>query len=199
MPILGVIAASRPPVPSGTYVSIATLDISSNTDVSTLQFSGISDKYVRLQLRGYVRTNRGDTQDALLIRFNGDSGGSNYSTQAFFGAGGNTTNNPGTATAGSNSSIGSTSFTGLINGNNGSGSTEFSPFLVDINNFSSSQYKNVYFIGGTGVRSTTNNRLGFVVGNWRNTSSLVTSITFATIGTQFLAGSKIALYGIKGE
>lgn len=197
MPILGTIASSRQGVPAGTYVSIATLNVTSDTDTSLLSFSAIPSVYVRLQVRAFIRTNRGDYQDNIVIRFNGDSTSGNYSTHQFYGAGGNSTTTPVADNYASSSGIGSAGMTGLINGNTGN-SNLYAPFILDINNFTSSQYKSARFWGASVFDSTTLNRTGLIGGNWRNTSSLISSISFSTLGSQIKAGSYIALYGIKG-
>jgi len=197
MPILGVIASSKLGTPAGTFISLATLNVTSDTNTSSLSFTGIPSTYVRLQVRAFIRTNRADSQDNIVIRFNGDSTSGNYSTHQFYGAGGNSTTTPVADNYASASGVGSSGMTGLINGNSND-SNLYSPFVLDINNYSSTQYKSARFWGASVFDSTTLNRTGLIGGNWRNTSSLISSISFSTLGSQIKAGSYIALYGIKG-
>jgi hypothetical protein len=183
------------PVPTGTFISLGTINITSATNTSSVSFTGIPSYYPRLQIRGYVHTNRADVQDAFTLRFNGDSGASNYSTHQFNGSGGLSYSNLTSSNDSSHDSIGSTAFTGLIGGNTGVPA----PIIIDIANVRSDQYKGVLMYGGEQVNNTSDNKLGFTSGNFRNTSSLINSITFHCIGSQFKADTKIALYGIKGE
>lgn len=198
MPILGVIASSIQSEPRGTFESIATITVASDTTTTSLSFTSIPADYVRLQIRGYIRTNRADNQDALTLQFNSDTTSGNYSTHIGAGAGGSSLSTITGAANTSTAQIGSTAFTGLIMGNSPA-SDFFSPFTFDIWNAASSTYKAVTFLGGMQLQSQSNNRLGIVSGNWRNTSSLITSIQFASIGSQLKAGSKIALYGMKNS
>jgi hypothetical protein len=184
-------------VPTGTFISLATFDMTSNTSISSVSFTNIPDYYVRLQLRGNLRTNRADVQDAFTMRFNGDSGASSYSTHQLYGTGGSSYTSLAVDYYPTNNEIGDTNFTGVIAGGNAE-SGVFSPLIVDINNMNANQYKGAVFYGGVVTSSIGNNRTGFISGNWRNSTSKVTSITFACIGTTFSAGSKLALYGIKG-
>jgi hypothetical protein len=182
-------------VPPGTFISLATINITSATNTSSVSFTNIPSVFPRLQIRGYVHTNRADVQDTFTLRFNGDSGASNYSTRQFNGSGGLSYSNLTSANDGGHDSIGSTAFTGLIGGNTGVPA----PIIIDIANVRSDQYKGVLMYGGEQPNSTSDGRIGFTAGNFRNTNSLITSITFHCIGTQFKTDTKIALYGIKGE
>jgi hypothetical protein len=184
-------------IPTGTFISLATFDMTSNTSISSVSFTNIPDYYVRLQLRGNLRTNRADVQDAFTMRFNGDSGASSYSTHQFYGTGGSSYTSLAVDYYPTNNEIGDTNFTGLIAG----GSAEsgvFSPIIVDINNMNANQYKGALFYGGIVTSDISNNRTGFMTGNWRNSTNKVSSVTFACIGNTFSAGSKLSLYGIKG-
>jgi hypothetical protein len=208
MPIVGTIAGASArgygglrqfaaPVPTGTFISLATFDMTSSTSISSVSFTNIPDYYVRLQLRGNLRTNRADVQDAFTMRFNGDSGASSYSTHQFYGNGGSSYTSLAVDYYPTNNEIGDTNFTGVIAGNNAESSV-FSPLIVDINNMNANQYKGAVFYGGVVTSAIANNRTAFISGNWRNSTDKVTTITFACIGTTFSAGSKLALYGIKG-
>jgi hypothetical protein len=75
---------------------------------------------------------------------------------------------------------------------------------IDILNYSStSQYKTLRAFWGLNLNSADSSgsygRMGISSGNWRNTSSGITSITFyPTLGSLLTQYSSFSLYGIRG-
>jgi hypothetical protein len=123
----------------------------------------------------------------MSIRFNSDSG-SNYSVHRLIGDG-------------SVYSTAATNTTSVINdfvAGNTSPTGSFAGFVMDIlDSYSTTKNKTTRTLVGR-IVGTGETAVALVSGNWRNTGS-ITSVTFAPInGTNFIAGSRFSLYGIRG-
>jgi hypothetical protein len=196
MPILGILASSRPAFELvGSYDSLATVTVPSG-GVASVTFAGIPTGYKHLQIRGIAQTNRtGYVVDLTTVRFNSDTG-ANYSSHNLFG-GYNTTPN---VTANANVSSSLMQFNGL---NSGVGTNVFTGIIMDILDYAdTNKYKTVRNLQGFDVNGTVGTgSLGGTIalssGSWRSTVA-VNSITISMIdGTLFNQYSQFALFGVK--
>ena len=165
----------------GDYDSIQTVTLGSNA--ASISFSSIPSTYKHLQIRGNLN-NTGT--DAALVTFNSDTG-SNYARHRIAGNG-STTNAAGQASQ--------TNF--YINSLMGFFATAsvFSPVILDVLDYKeTTKYKTARSLTGS-----EDNSVGGVEmdsGLWQNTAAIST-ITFTAASGNWLAGSTLALYGIKG-
>lgn len=170
-----------------TYELIETIPITSNTSSITFaNLASFSTTYRHLQIRGTGRSNRGDDNSAVGIRFNGDTG-SNYSFHNIQTLSGNWD----TANSGSHTSI-TLGYT-LAAATTASG--HYGGFIIDIlEPYNSNKFKTVKAFSG---QPSGRNFICVASGNWRNTNS-VTSVTLIdAAGTNFVSGSSFSLYGIR--
>ena len=158
---------------------------------SSVTFSSLAtyaSDYKHLQLRLVARTDRNQASDSSLMRFNGDSG-SNYSWHSLL-----------VADTSAVLSEGFASQTLMRSGRlSGSPTTAnvFAASVIDILDPYSTT-KNTTIRVSDGFMAATSNWVGLGSGAWYNTSAL-TSITLDQVfGTNFVAGSRFSLYGIKG-
>jgi hypothetical protein len=161
--------------------------IVSGSSTSSVVFSGLgsySSTYKHFQLRLTVRTDRPINQDdSIRIRYNSDTG-SNYSFHGLRGY------------SGSVSSFAGTSVDyGYLNdytAASGTPANNFTAFVIDIlDPYSTSKFK-------TGRTLTGSSNLAHVMLSshlWRSTSS-VTSLQLYS-GSNFVAGTRMSLYGVK--
>jgi hypothetical protein len=201
-PILtGVIASGISGNLSSTaYESIATYVVSSPQASITL--GSIPQTYKHLQVRLIGRTSRADyTIEDINLQMNGDTGSSSYTWHRMY-------SNPSVPTGGTATTAASagasyinsiaivstaTTTTGMVGGG-----------IIDILDYTNTnKYKTIKSINGVDNNQEAN---GFAVsgfselmsGNWMNTAA-VTSLTFTpTTGSNIIAPTHIALYGIKG-
>jgi hypothetical protein len=188
MPILGIMASSRPAFELvGSYDSLATITVPSG-GVASITFSGIPNIYKHLQIRGIAKDDRAsNVNDGIVVQFNSDTG-ANYTRHRLFGQGG------GTAEAGAN-----TSQTGtlLYSGTGGaSGANIFGAFVMDVLDYTNTnKYKTMRALDGVDANGS-----GYIAldsGLWLNTAA-ITTITFTPqSGTIFTEHSSFALYGVK--
>jgi hypothetical protein len=183
--IPGVIASSYPKA-SGAFESIATVT-AGTTGITQLTFSGISQTYNSLQIRGLYQDNNSATASLRYqIRLNGDTG-TNYAYHYLAGDGS-------TVTATGNSSVSSMWVWG---GGIGSGATScFGVSIVDIHDYTSTT-RNKTIRALAGNERNGGNTVALSSGLWINTAA-VTSITLMAVSVEFSVGSTFALYGIKG-
>jgi hypothetical protein len=184
---LGVLAASGGgSAPS--FESIATYTATGGE--TTITLSSIPQTFKHLQLRCITKdayTASSGAQE-LGIRFNGDSG-SNYSTHRL------QANSAVIAQSGSAS-------TAIIDRSPiiniyGNLSNYYGAAIVDIHQYSStSQYKTLRSFTGADW-NTPDGKMAMSSGSWMNTAA-ITSIAITGFISGAAAGSKYALYGIKG-
>ena len=85
MPILGIMASQiSGHLETNSYESIATVSLGSSQ--STIAFSSIPSTFKHLQLRLFLKDDRGLNRDSVKLTFNGDTA-SNYTEHALFGDG----------------------------------------------------------------------------------------------------------------
>ena len=181
-PILGIWASQNYTRITGSYDSIQTVNVTSNT--ASISFSSIPSTYKHLQIRSI---SAGDQNVGVRCRFNGDTG-SNYAWHEI------------AAGAGYGASVyayNGTSQTSiqLLDQQLGN-STNFNTNITDILDYTSTN-KNKTTRTLTGVRGGSGGFIYFVSGLWINTSA-VTSMTLYPFTGNFVANTTFALYGIKG-
>jgi hypothetical protein len=188
MPILGIMASSRPAFELvGSYDSLATVTVGA-TSVASIEFAGIPSGYKHLQIRGIARTANAVTYGGLRLQVGNGSAdtASNYSTHDLTGDGA-------TATAGATANntnifIGSIASASLA-------SNIFGTSVIDILDYAdTNKYKTVRTLAGVDGNGSGFSRL--FSGSWRSTSAINTIKIFSTSGN-FVQYSSFALYGIK--
>ena len=187
------------PVSTTAYESIATYVVSSPQGVITL--GSIPQTYKHLQVRITGRTSRSDyTIEDINLQMNGDTG-SNYTWHRMY-------SNPSVPTGGTATTAASTSATYInsvgIMATAASSTYMVGGAIIDILDYTNTnKYKTVKSITGTDLNQEQNSTgvSGFTElmgGNWMNTAA-ITSLSFSpTTGTNIIAPTHIALYGIKG-
>jgi hypothetical protein len=192
-PNLGIIASSISGhlfTLVGNYDALGTVTVPSG-GLSTITFAGIPSTYTHLQIRAFVKTNRGTYgRDEFSLQFNSDTA-SNYSWHTLYGDGG-------TALAygiGSDTKIDA----GYIAG--GAGTSMFGAGVVDILDYANTnKYKTIRSLTGhdhNGVIAGIHAIVNLNSGSWRSTNA-INSITIGVIsGTAFNEYSEFALYGVK--
>jgi hypothetical protein len=182
MPILGTVASStRQGLSTGSYESIATINVVSNT--ASVTFSDIPNTYKHLQIRGSVLTSAPNNDCAL--RFNSDTG-SNYHRHAIYGTGSTVlsfTTTP--ATAASVSFSQPTGVPGV--------------FVADILDYANTnKRKTLRSIWGYDNPSGADYN-GFYSSLWANTNAITSITIFNTLTSSTINQyTSIGLYGIKG-
>lgn len=161
--------------------------IVSNTSTNTVIFnvSSLSSSYKHLQIRSTGRSTQALSDSIQWIRFNGDTG-ANYSYHWITGNGTTVSSNGGTSTTliRAGTDIGSTS-SGSIFGAN----------IIDIlDPFSSTKNKTVRSLSGA-IGATS--QIFLLSGSWMSTAA-VTSIYVYVNNENWVPGTRISLYGIKG-
>jgi hypothetical protein len=169
------------PVVPSSYESIAT---ATPTSGSSITFSSIPATYKSLQIRYSVISL--SASGFIQMRLNTDTG-SNYNWHYLNG-------NNTVASAGN--SAGSSTIMRLFGNVSGTVTTYPNVGIVDILDYeSTTKNKTIRAITGADNNTTTDGEIYLSSGLWRNTAA-VTDVTLL-IGSGFLTGSTIALYGIK--
>jgi hypothetical protein len=189
MPILGILASSRPAFELvGSYDSLATVTVPSG-GVASITFAGIPTGYKHLQIRGIAKSDEtGGSADSLRLRFNSDTG-ANYSRHRLYGY---------------NSVIyasgaGSTTYMQTFDYpySDSGGTNTFGAGVLDILDYANtSKYKTIRNLAGVETNAAVNSALSLFSGSWRNTDA-ITTITLTTGSGNFVQYSQFALYGIR--
>lgn len=185
MPILGIMASQISGhlwQPEGAYDSLATVTVGA-TAVANIEFAGIPSTYKHLQLRIIANSS---TTDALIIRFNGDSG-SNYARHRIDGSGSAAT----AVGGGSNTSIGL-----AVTGGFPSNTSIFGAAIVDILDYTSTN-KNKTVRALDGGDKNGSGYVSFESGLWYATPVAINSITITPATGTITQHSSFALYGAK--
>jgi hypothetical protein len=188
MPVLGIVASQISGhlfAPSGAYDSIATTTLATAT--ASITFSSIPATYKHLQIRMLAKSDYAGNEDGF-VRFNGDTAG-NYSWHFMYGNG---------TSAGAYSGTSAGFIRGFRQVGNSSSANVFDGTVIDILDYANtSKYKTLrslsgYDNNGSGI-------IQFMSGLWMSTVA-TTSLTLTTeTGSNFMAYSSFALYGIKGD
>jgi hypothetical protein len=170
----------------GAMIPLMTTTLSSNA--TSVTFSNIPQNYEHLQIRAIARTDRAaDTQDAINMRFNSDSG-SNYSWHYISGNGSSVSSG-----AGSSASY---IFNSVIGTAASSTAGMFGVSIIDILDYSNvNKYKTSRVF--TGNDANGNGLCQIYSGSWRDLSSINTITFIPNVGSNIVQYSKFALYGIK--
>lgn len=185
MPNIGFWATAGAGVAAGAYELIAT----AFPTTSTVTFSSIPTIYKHLQLRVVAKTTDTSTGECWpALRFNSDAGG-NYAIHQLNGNG---------SSVGSEARLGRTAGQFATLNDNYSSTGIFGVSVVDILDYTSTT-KNKTTRALSGTQSPASKRISLFSNVWLNTSA-ITSITvlFDTYGGNFVSGSRLSLYGIKG-
>ena len=173
---------------TNSYESIATTTVGAG-GTSTITFSSIPSTYKHLQIRAISRTNRGDTNDFMTVRFNSDTG-TNYAYHSLYGNGASA----GAADTGTSTG---TPWSGVTAGGNATASI-FGAVIWDVLDYqNTNKYKTLRLLSGTDQNGTTG-RIYFQSNLWQSTSAISTVTIIPTFGSSFSQYSHFALYGIKG-
>jgi hypothetical protein len=187
MPILGIIASSRPAFELvGAYDSLATVTLSANT--ASIEFAGIPSGYKHLQIRYLSRSSRAATTDSVSIRFNSDTG-SNYARHYLYGDG--ATASAGASTSQTSSNIGTQSAASAT-------ASIFGVGVIDVLDYASAnKNKTVRCLSGADLNGSGDIQLSS--GLYFATPAAITSITLLAQGgsANFVQYSSFALYGVK--
>jgi hypothetical protein len=186
---LGIFSAAGAGGVQGDYELIQTQIVSGSSTSSVLldNLGTFSSTYKHLQVRATVRTDNAALWGTMSVRLNGDSG-SNYSVHRLWADGTvYSTSAPTTSSIINDFVAGNTSPTG-----------SFAATVIDLlDTFSTTKNKTARLFTGRLV-GTGETAVALTSGHWRNTSS-ITSVTFAPInGTNFIAGSRFSIYGLRG-
>ena len=187
MPILGIIASSKLTAVPSSYESIATVTVGSG-GAANVEFTSIPATYTHLQVRAIGRTTRAETNDALNMQFNADTG-SNYSWHRLDGDG-----------ASASASAATSQTTIIVDRFSAATATAsmFGVFILDILDYANTnKYKTTRNLGGYDLNGS--GLITFASGLWRSTSA-ITSIKLVSRNAGNLSQySSFALYGIKGS
>jgi len=188
MPILGIYASQisghlTPPwSPEGAYDSLAVVTLSTNT--SSVTFSGIPAGYEHLQIRYIVRDSFAANVDFTTVKFNGASSG--YSWHYLRGNGA-----AAQAAAGTSATSIRVGFIPYAN----DPANVFGAGIVDILDYSNTtKFKTLRSLNGTDTNGA--GLISLSSGLYQSTET-VSSITFESAGTAYVANSTFALYGVK--
>jgi hypothetical protein len=163
-----------------TFVKIASVAVGVG-GAASMAFTSIPSTYTDLCVKLSARSSRADdTVDALLVRFNGDTG-ANYSNRELIGNG-TTTGSVTLVRAGLINSVTSTSNT-------------FSSNDIYVPNYTGSTNKSVSADGVTEQNGTTALQ-AFNAYLWSNTAAITSLTLVPNLGTLFLQYSTATLYGI---
>jgi hypothetical protein len=161
----------------------------STASVSLSNLDKYAGEYTHLQIRAVGRTDRaGLDRDICIIRFNGDSG-NNYQNHSLVGTGSSVIS----STGGTISSIEMTGYTTAATATSG----RYSTYIIDIIDSYKAKNKVVRIFSNGQERSGESGGPNLASGLWRNTSA-ITSMTFSSgTGSNWIAGSRFSLYGIR--
>jgi len=179
--IPGVIASSYLAA-VGDYESIATVTLGSAS--SSISFTSIPSTYQHLQLRvnwGFTDTGNNTWLNAT---FNGDTG-SSYSYHAIRANGSTVSTSSGTSAS-----------KAVFGADDNGDATTWGVSVVDLLDYANTnKYKTTRALAGQDRNGA--GVVNFWSSSWRDTAA-ISSITIVPDSSTFRAGSKFALYGIKG-
>lgn len=187
MPILGTIASSKftQTALSG-FVALDSYTFP-NSSLTTMTFSNIPQGYKHLFI---IYQARGTVNDGTRMRFNGDSGASSY--ESIYGIN----------SAGTNGST-STFISGVDNAmvdvfsllGGGYSAPNATAGIAFINDYTSTSKFKTVSAHQSNLNSGDEGSVALYTAMWQNTAA-ITSLTIVARTQNFVAGSKVALYGI---
>ena len=182
----GSMLAGNPVFVPAAFESIATGTVGASSTSSVITFSSIPSTYAHLQLRMFARAT---TAERLDVRFNNDSGATNYDNHRMSGNG---------STVSADARI---DYSALWVSSAGYGvpTTALigSAIVMDILDYTNTnKYKVTRTLSGQEL-NTSNSDIEFTSGSWKNTAA-VNRIDVSIQGSTLAEYTHIALYGIKG-
>jgi hypothetical protein len=183
MPILGVVASSKLTEVPSDFESIATVIVTSAQP--TITFSSITNTYKHLQFR--ILWNKAVGDQSMFITYNGVSTGTSYNYRRMIGFG--------NAVAQGFSSTPQAKWETFYDGNNGSSSTYEKVgilTILDYANTNKTRVSNLHWgadYNGSGAVSMESCLF--------NSTTALSSVSFAPFSTNFAVGTQISLYGMK--
>jgi hypothetical protein len=173
------------PAASGDFESIAS---ATPAGVSSVTFSSIPSTYKHLQIRITARSTVTNNQQEISFTYNGDTSG-NYGRHILWGDGSS-------ISVDGRGSTDPANYLTWIAGNAALANV-FGIMIIDVLDYTNTA-KTRTVAGITGLDRNSGGLVGLISGNYNGTSA-VSSINVANQGGfNFIAGSSIALYGIKG-
>ena len=169
----------------GAYFPLGEFTLASTQ--ATITFSSIPQTYKHLQVRIMARTDRaGASVDPMLLRFNSDSG-TNYSWHDFYGDG---------ASVAAEAASTSTGIKFYRAAGATATASRFGIAVLDILDYTSTnKNKTVRYLGGIDQNGSGEVFVGS--GAWLNNTNATTSLSITPFaGTNFVANSSFALYGV---
>jgi hypothetical protein len=189
MQIIAGVVASAYKI-AGSFESIATTTVGSG-GAADITFSSIPATYKHLQIRGIIRNNNSNVNDAegLLVQYNSDTA-ANYSWHRLEGNG--------TSASSASGASASYMYTGY-SPTSGSTASTFAAVVIDVLDYAdTNKYKTQRSLNGMDTNVSTNGYILFTSGSWRSTSAISSIKLYTTTSRNFLQYSSFALYGIKG-
>jgi len=184
---LGILASSGGAAPADYELITTTVLSSSQSSVTFSSLGTAAAAYKHLQVRVVGRSDNGTVYEEMHVRVNGDTG-NNYVRHSLQGDGSSVSSAAGTPPT--NMEIGS------MLGNTAT-SGAFGTAIFEILDFSST-VKNKTFRSMSGRVNSGQNNVNLRSGLWLSTSA-ITSITVDKVfGTNWVAGSRFSIYGLKG-
>lgn len=185
---LGILASAGGGA-AGSFDLISTTLLTGSQASVTFDVSTYASTYKHLQIRLVGRLDYAGTSGYTKIRLNGDTG-ANYSSHYMY-----SDPNAGNVISGASLGLGYLETGGAVGNTQPSGA--FAAAVFDIlDAFSTSKFKTTRMLDGSAYSTLSN--INLRSGSWRSTSA-VTSINIAPgLGSNFIAGSRFSLYGIKG-
>lgn len=167
------------------FESIATGTVGVSSTSSVITFSSIPSTYAHLQLRMFARATASNT---MFVRFNNDSGATNYDNHRMNGNG---------STVGADARI---NYSALFVSSRGYGvpSTALigSAIVMDILDYTNTnKYKVTRTLSGQELNNS-NSDIEFTSGSWKNTGA-INRIDVSIDSSTLAQYTHIALYGIK--
>ena len=184
--ILGILDSSTAAAAASDFESIATGTVGASSTSSVITFSSIPSTFAHLQLRMLARATSANT---MFVRFNNDSGATNYDNHRMNGNG---------SSVGADARI---DFSALFVSSRGYGvpSTALigSAIVMDILDYTNTnKYKVTRTLSGQEL-NTSNSDIEFTSGSWKNTNA-INRIDVSINSSTLAQYTHIALYGIKG-
>ncbi len=190
MPILGTIASQFSSKPFGSFESIQTVNVTSNT--YSVDFTSIPQTYKHLQIRGIARTSQtGQAGGAGLSMFFNNSGASNHANHAIGGDGTNASTRSDT----------SNNYIPIRNGAVRAATTSgtYGASIVDIIDYASTTKNKTFKIfSGNEYNGAPLDILVSLGSGLLISTTAITSISITNVSYDLVPGTTFALYGIKG-
>lgn len=162
-----------------------------SVDTPLVTFADITGIYIALKIIAFVRTDRAATSDAILTTFNNDAGNNYDSIRASMLHSATLSTNEQIAAAGV--------FLGPVAGDNAPANV-FSALELTIPDYAGANHKSLQGSTETRRANTTGNLLvTSFAGWWRDVEAITEIDLMPNAGTDFLAGSRFYLYGLKAS